>query len=83
MIRRMNNIRNIISEERLLFIKAQDYMTEIDHKAKSLEDLGNGLRMIDFEQLRAETQSLSDKIEGIHCHSLLTCIQPQIPKYFP
>lgn len=33
-------------------------------KAQKLEDLGNGLRMIDFEQLRAEVQSLSDKIEG-------------------
>lgn len=31
--------------------------------AKSLEDLGGGLRLIDFEQLRNECQTLSDKIE--------------------
>lgn len=39
------------------------YFLSNSQLAKSLEDLGGGLRMVDFEQLRAERQSLCDKIE--------------------
>lgn len=36
-------------------------------KANELQDLGNGLRMNDFSQLREERQCLEEKIEGNSC----------------
>lgn len=43
---------------------ANKYFSQfVFQKTRQLEDLGDGLKVINFEQLRAETQSLSDKIE--------------------
>lgn len=63
-----NHLNNNIIEYVILYLYNHEptailsvlYITQL---AKSLEDLGGGLRLIDFEQLRNECRTLSDKIE--------------------
>ncbi|KAG4071918.1 hypothetical protein HA402_006079 [Bradysia odoriphaga] len=55
--------RKKMSEIRLNFIKTLDKHTQMEVKAIELQDLGNGLRMNDFSQLREERQCLEEKIE--------------------
>lgn len=62
-IKRIRTHRESMAEVRFNFILAQNQISEINENLKSLEDLGNGLRVFDYEQLQAEVQSLSDKIE--------------------
>lgn len=62
-IKRIRNQRDTMTEVRYNFIFAQNQLSEINEKLKSLDNLGDGLRVFDYEQLQAEVQSLSDKIE--------------------
>lgn len=60
---RRKRVHFALSQERLQNIRVQRELSKMKEKSKQLDDLGDGLRMADFEQFRAETQNLSDKIE--------------------
>ncbi|GLG96908.1 uncharacterized protein GBIM_03781, partial [Gryllus bimaculatus] len=50
-------------ETRLRYIKLRDTLAGKEAILKKLETLGEGLHLLDYEQLRMENQSYSDKIE--------------------
>lgn len=63
LISKQEQMRNTMSNVRLIYIKAKNKMETVNKLTKQLEDLGEGLRIADFEKISAEVQSLSDKIE--------------------
>lgn len=60
---RQKMARDQLSEQRFEYILAEKHASDTQDKLKKLDDLGDGLCMADFEQLRTELQYLSDKIE--------------------
>ncbi|XP_063697988.1 coiled-coil domain-containing protein 96 [Culicoides brevitarsis] len=60
---RQKKAREALSVQRLEFILAEKHANDTQRKLLELDDLGDGLCMADFEQLRTELQYLTDKIE--------------------
>lgn len=60
----MKNVDSILSKERLKLIKIDMEFSTLKTRALEMEDLGNGLKIIDFDRLRTETYNLNDKIQG-------------------
>lgn len=53
-----------LSEARLDFIMIQNFLTEMKARDSELDNLGDGLRVIDYESMMSEVQSLQAVIEG-------------------
>ncbi|XP_071442253.1 cilia- and flagella-associated protein 184-like [Hetaerina americana] len=62
-INRQGQIVKQLSEARLKYIQIRDKVNATEAALKSLEVLGEGLRLIDYEELRVEKRSLHDKNE--------------------
>lgn len=60
---RQKKTRDLLSEQRFEFILTEKHANDTQAKLKKLDDLGDGLCMADFEQMRTELQYLTDKIE--------------------
>lgn len=54
---------NFIKELRLKNIELKHKLIKIEKKLKSKENLGDGLQLIDFEQLKIENQTYAEKLE--------------------
>ncbi len=52
-----------VNEVRLDNIKLKNQLTKKERELKAKEELGEGLHMIDFEQLKIENQTYNEKIE--------------------
>lgn len=52
-----------IAEIRLVYIKQRDKVKEIENQLKALETIDGTLHLMDFEQLRMENTTYTDKIE--------------------
>lgn len=52
-----------MSNARFDHIIAQDALTELIEKESQLEDLGDGLKMLDYENLKTEVQTISSNID--------------------
>lgn len=63
---RQKKARDVLSEQRYDFILTEKQANDTQDVLKELDDLGNGLCMADFEQMRTELQYLTDKIEERH-----------------
>lgn len=63
LLRRQYNAAKQVAELRLKFIKIRDRVQEKQDALQRLDKLGEGMRIMDFEQLKAENQSYADKIE--------------------
>ncbi|XP_055845614.1 coiled-coil domain-containing protein 96-like [Episyrphus balteatus] len=61
--KRIKNMQEEISKVRFVLIQRQHSMAVLQERARKLDDLGNGLHMVDFEHLQTETQALGKKIE--------------------
>ena len=52
-----------VNEVRLENIKLKNQLAKKEREQKAKEELGDGLHMIDFEQLKIENQTYNEKIE--------------------
>lgn len=52
-----------IAEQRLKYIKIRNRVTEKQKAIQAVEKLGEGLRLVDFEQLKIEYRGYADKLE--------------------
>ncbi|KAL3272862.1 hypothetical protein HHI36_014323 [Cryptolaemus montrouzieri] len=63
LLRRQINAANQISELRLKFITKRDELVEKTAELKSLDNIGEDLSLMDYEQLKIENRAHSDKLE--------------------
>ena len=64
LIARFLKTQSDLSEARLNFIIIQNFFTEMKARNSELDDLGDGLRVIDYESMMSEVQGLQVVIES-------------------
>lgn len=58
-----NAIAKEMHEKRLFSIRLESLKTQYEKKLADRDALGEGLRLMDFEQLKIENQTLNEKID--------------------
>ena len=63
-IKRFNDALKALEDVRLNYLMTLNRASTLKKERYDMDNLGNGLRVINFEQLRADVQNLSDKLEN-------------------
>lgn len=64
MLRNLRNACEALAVERLQLIKLDEKLATLVSKDVQLNDIGDGLTILDFQRLQRETDALNDKLQG-------------------
>lgn len=64
LLNRFEKIHSEVCDSRLEFIKTQTALAEVKAKDEELDDLGDGYKVIDYENLKTELQTISSNIDS-------------------
>lgn len=63
LLNRFTSMHEGMSAIRVNFIKSQNALVELNEKESELDDLGDGYRVFDYENLKMEVQTISSNID--------------------
>ncbi|XP_004536002.1 kinesin-like protein KIF20B [Ceratitis capitata] len=62
-LKKMANVRKELSEARLEFIKKQHAYADLKERLNKIQDIGNGLKLYQYENLQNEVMQLGKKVD--------------------
>lgn len=64
MLRNLRIACEALAVERLQLIKLDEKWSTLEKRDVQLNDIGDGLTILDFNRLQRETEALNDKVQG-------------------